>query len=95
MTVAAIIVAAGRGTRAGGDIPKQWQVLGDRPVAAYAMARFANHPAITQVILVLHPDDLDTPPTPLPPTACRFPAADVPAARPSARPAPNRCGCFR
>ncbi|KQB98107.1 hypothetical protein AL073_04220 [Loktanella sp. 1ANDIMAR09] len=60
MTVAAIIVAAGRGTRAGGDVPKQWQRIGDRPVAAYAMARFANHPAITQLILVLHPDDVDT-----------------------------------
>ncbi len=69
MTVAAIIVAAGRGTRAGGDIPKQWQVLGDRPVAAYAMARFANHPAITQLILVLHPDDLDTPLWPRDPAA--------------------------
>ena len=27
MTVAAIIVAAGRGTRAGGAVPKQWQLL--------------------------------------------------------------------
>lgn len=60
MTVAAIIVAAGRGTRAGGDIPKQWQRIGDHPVAAYAMDRFASHPAITQVILVLHPDDIAT-----------------------------------
>ncbi|MEO0904836.1 MAG: bifunctional 2-C-methyl-D-erythritol 4-phosphate cytidylyltransferase/2-C-methyl-D-erythritol 2,4-cyclodiphosphate synthase [Pseudomonadota bacterium] len=60
MTVAAIIVAAGRGTRAGGDIPKQWQKLGDRPVAAYAMARFAAHPAIAQLVLVLHPDDIDS-----------------------------------
>ncbi len=60
MTVAAIIVAAGRGTRAGGDIPKQWQTLGDRPVAAYAMTRFAAHPAITQMVLVLHPDDIDS-----------------------------------
>ena len=60
MTTAAIIVAAGRGRRAGGALPKQWQTLGDRPVAAYAMARFAAHPAITQLILVLHPDDIDT-----------------------------------
>jgi len=60
MTTAAIIVAAGRGTRVGGDLPKQWQVLGDRPVATYAMARFAAHPAIAQLVLVVHPDDLDT-----------------------------------
>lgn len=69
MTVAAIIVAAGRGTRAGGDIPKQWQMLGTRPVAAYAMARFAGHAAITQLILVLHPDDIETPLWPREPAA--------------------------
>ena len=60
MKTAAIIVAAGRGTRAGGRLPKQWQILGGRPVAAHAMARFAAHPSITQLVLVLHPDDVDT-----------------------------------
>ena len=60
MKTAAIIVAAGRGTRAGGPFPKQWQILGGRPVAAHAMARFAAHPSITQLVLVLHPDDVDT-----------------------------------
>ena len=60
MKTAAIIVAAGRGTRAGGPLPKQWQILGGRPVAAHAMARFAAHPSITQLVLVLHPDDVDT-----------------------------------
>lgn len=60
MTIAAIIVAAGRGTRAGGALPKQWQHLCGRPVAAYAMDRFAAHPRIAQLVLVLHPDDIDT-----------------------------------
>ena len=60
MTTAAIIVAAGRGTRAGGALPKQWQRLHGRTVASYAMAQFANHPQITQLVLVLHPDDMDT-----------------------------------
>ena len=60
MTTAAIIVAAGRGTRAGGTLPKQWQPLLGRPIAAYAIARFAAHPAIAQVVLVLHPDDIPT-----------------------------------
>jgi len=60
MKTAAIIVAAGRGTRAGGPLSKQWQILGGRPVAAHAMARFAAHPSITQLVLVLHPDDVDT-----------------------------------
>ncbi|MFT7146749.1 MAG: 2-C-methyl-D-erythritol 4-phosphate cytidylyltransferase [Yoonia sp.] len=60
MKSAAIIVAAGRGTRAGGPLPKQWQSLGGRTLAAHAMARFAAHPLITQLVLVLHPDDVDT-----------------------------------
>lgn len=56
MTVAAIIVAAGRGTRAGGGTPKQWRMLAGRPVLAHAVAAFA--PVVDQVLLVLHPDDL-------------------------------------
>ncbi len=60
MTTVAIIVAAGRGTRAGGEIPKQWQHLGDRTVAGHAMQTFADHPLIDKLILVLHPDDLET-----------------------------------
>ena len=69
MTTAAILVAAGRGIRAGGDIPKQWQTLVDRPVAAFAMDRFASHPAITQLIVVLNPDDIPTDLWPRTPTA--------------------------
>ena len=53
MTTAAIILAAGRGTRAGGDLPKQWQALAGRPVVSYALAAFAGMPRI----LVIHPDD--------------------------------------
>ncbi len=71
MTTVAIIVAAGRGTRAGGVLPKQWQMLGNRSVAAHAMRRFADHPGVDQLVLVLHPDDIGTD---LWPTS---PAADV------------------
>lgn len=60
MKIATIIVAAGRGARAGGEIPKQWQTLAGRTVAAYAMQPFADHPAISELILVLHPDDITT-----------------------------------
>lgn len=65
---AAVIVAAGRGTRAGGDTPKQWQQLAGRPVLAHTVEAFAQHPGIDQVVLVIHPDDvaridaLDLPP---------------------------------
>ena len=57
MTVAAIIVAAGRGTRAGGDLPKQWQLLAGRPVIAHTFAAMRRH--CEHICVVLHPDDLD------------------------------------
>ncbi len=53
--IAAIIVAAGRGTRAGGDLPKQWQMLAGRPVLAHTLAAFAHLPRV----LVIHPEDAD------------------------------------
>lgn len=49
----AIIVAAGRGTRAGGDLPKQWQMLNGQPVLAHTLAAFAGLPRV----LVIHPED--------------------------------------
>jgi len=53
MTTAAIIVAAGRGLRAGGGLPKQWRPLGGRPVVAHALAAFAGMARV----LVIHPED--------------------------------------
>ena len=53
MTTAAIIVAAGRGLRAGGGIPKQWQMLAGRPVVTHALDAFAG----MLRLLVIHPDD--------------------------------------
>ncbi len=50
---AVLIVAAGRGTRAGGELPKQWQMLGEKPVLAQTLAAFAGF----RRVLVLHPDD--------------------------------------
>ena len=55
MTIAAIIVAAGRGNRAGGDLPKQWQNLNGAPVIARTIA--ALRPHVDQIAVVLHPDD--------------------------------------
>ena len=55
---AAVIVAAGRGVRAGGTAPKQWQMLGQKPVLAHTLSVFQTHRDITQIVLVLHPDDL-------------------------------------
>nr|WP_309502243.1 bifunctional 2-C-methyl-D-erythritol 4-phosphate cytidylyltransferase/2-C-methyl-D-erythritol 2,4-cyclodiphosphate synthase [uncultured Roseovarius sp.] len=58
MIVAAIIVAAGRGTRAGGPVPKQWQPLAGRRVIDWTLDRFRAHPRIARLVLVLHPDDM-------------------------------------
>jgi 2-C-methyl-D-erythritol 4-phosphate cytidylyltransferase/2-C-methyl-D-erythritol 2,4-cyclodiphosphate synthase len=56
-TVAAVVVAAGRGLRAGGDTPKQYRSLGDRPVIYPSLATLAEHPTISVVQPVIHPDD--------------------------------------
>ncbi|THD74974.1 bifunctional 2-C-methyl-D-erythritol 4-phosphate cytidylyltransferase/2-C-methyl-D-erythritol 2,4-cyclodiphosphate synthase [Thalassobius vesicularis] len=59
MRAAAIIVAAGRGSRAGGGLPKQWRALAGRRVADWTVQAFHDHPAIATVVLVHHPDDMD------------------------------------
>ncbi len=57
-TVAAVVVAAGRGLRVGGDLPKQYrQILGE-PVIRPSLATLAGHGAIAAVQPVVHPDDM-------------------------------------
>jgi 2-C-methyl-D-erythritol 4-phosphate cytidylyltransferase/2-C-methyl-D-erythritol 2,4-cyclodiphosphate synthase len=56
MTIAALITAAGRGTRAGGEQPKQWQPLAGRRVIDWTIA--ALGPFVSRTLVVLHPDDL-------------------------------------
>lgn len=55
---AAVIVAAGRGTRAGAGLPKQWRPLGDKRVADHTLAAFLAHPRVTEVVVVVNPDDI-------------------------------------
>lgn len=50
--VAAIIVAGGQGTRAGSDLPKQWQMLLGRRVIDWSIDTFSRHPAITDIVVV-------------------------------------------
>ncbi len=54
---AALIVAAGRGIRAGGGLPKQYRTLGGRPVLARTLAAVEAHPRVDLVQTVIHPDD--------------------------------------
>ncbi len=58
MQAAAIIVAAGRGTRAGEGLPKQWRSLLGRSLVAWSLEAFRSHPAVGTCVLVLHPDDM-------------------------------------
>ena len=62
MSIAALIVAAGRGTRAGGPEPKQWQPLAGARVIDHTLAAFERHPQVTEIVLVLHPEDMDRAP---------------------------------
>ena len=54
MNTAAVIVAAGRGNRAGGPLPKQWQAVAGKPVARWTLERLRPH---ARLVLVIHPDD--------------------------------------
>lgn len=57
-TVGVVIVAAGRGERAGqADGPKQYRKIGGRPIIARTIEAFTNHPAIGPIAVAIHPDD--------------------------------------
>ncbi|MGA7456804.1 MAG: bifunctional 2-C-methyl-D-erythritol 4-phosphate cytidylyltransferase/2-C-methyl-D-erythritol 2,4-cyclodiphosphate synthase [Methyloceanibacter sp.] len=59
MSVAALIVAAGRGARASGEDgrPKQYWPIGGVPVLSRSIAAFAAHPGVGDILVVIHPDD--------------------------------------
>ena len=56
--IAALIVAAGRGTRAGGTVPKQWQPLCGKRVIDHTLAAFQRHPLVDRIIIVLNASDM-------------------------------------
>jgi 2-C-methyl-D-erythritol 4-phosphate cytidylyltransferase/2-C-methyl-D-erythritol 2,4-cyclodiphosphate synthase len=53
MSVAAVIVAGGSGLRAGGEKPKQYQLIGGKPVIWWTLRAFLEHPGITHVQTVI------------------------------------------
>jgi 2-C-methyl-D-erythritol 4-phosphate cytidylyltransferase/2-C-methyl-D-erythritol 2,4-cyclodiphosphate synthase len=55
----ALVVAAGRGTRFGGTLPKQYRTLAGRPVLRHSLETLRRHPAIGAVRVVFNPDDRD------------------------------------
>jgi 2-C-methyl-D-erythritol 4-phosphate cytidylyltransferase/2-C-methyl-D-erythritol 2,4-cyclodiphosphate synthase len=56
-SVAAVLVAAGRGLRAGGNLPKQYRKLAGEPVIRSSLSLFAWHGQVGAVQAVIHPDD--------------------------------------
>src|SRR5215469_15262801 len=53
----ALVVAAGRGTRLGGERPKQYRTLGGQALLRHSVERLAGHPRVDQVRVVYHPAD--------------------------------------
>lgn len=53
MAVMAVIVAGGSGIRAGGSLPKQYQLIGGKPVIRWTLEAFLSHPMITGVQAVI------------------------------------------
>lgn len=52
-----VVPAAGRGTRVGGDCPKQYLPLAGRPLILHTLERLAEHPRIAGLLVTLAIDD--------------------------------------
>jgi 2-C-methyl-D-erythritol 4-phosphate cytidylyltransferase len=59
--VTAIIVAAGSGTRLGGEVPKQYLDLCGKPLFCHSLHVFDSAPWVDRLVLVVPPGDMDTP----------------------------------
>ena len=61
VTTAAVIVAAGRGTRAksGSGMPKQYLPLGGAPVLAHSLRTLTGHPRVDTAVVVYNPEDAE------------------------------------
>jgi 2-C-methyl-D-erythritol 4-phosphate cytidylyltransferase/2-C-methyl-D-erythritol 2,4-cyclodiphosphate synthase len=56
-SVYALVVAAGRGDRFGGTVPKQYLPVGGSMLLRYAVTAFAAHPRIAAVLVAIRPED--------------------------------------
>jgi 2-C-methyl-D-erythritol 4-phosphate cytidylyltransferase len=52
-----VVPAAGKGVRAGGDRPKQYQPVAGRPLLDHTLERLATHPRIAGLMVVIARDD--------------------------------------
>ena len=57
--ITAIVPAAGRGRRMGGDRPKQYLHLGAKPLLWHVLWRLEASPLVSDIVLVLRREDMD------------------------------------
>ncbi len=55
----AVVLAGGSGRRAGGEVPKQFVVVGSRPVIAHSIDAFQQNAGIDEIAVVVHPDHVE------------------------------------
>lgn len=53
----AVVPAAGRGARFGGEVPKQYLEVGGEPLLAHTLRALLTHPNVHGAVVVLAPDD--------------------------------------
>lgn len=57
LRVHALLPAAGRGARMGGELPKQYQPLAGRPMLAHTLEALGGHPQVSAITVITAPDD--------------------------------------
>lgn len=57
MRITALIVAAGRGSRAGGGIPKQYRRIGGEAVLTRSIRALFASELVSDALVCIHPDD--------------------------------------
>ena len=48
----AIILAGGTGTRLGGNVPKQYLTVNEKPIIAFSLETFQHHPNVDKIVIV-------------------------------------------
>ena len=60
MKVTGIILAGGIGSRVGGDVPKQFIEINDKPIILYSVETFVQNKDIENIIIVCNKDNIST-----------------------------------
>ncbi|MBU6446421.1 MAG: 2-C-methyl-D-erythritol 4-phosphate cytidylyltransferase, partial [Verrucomicrobia bacterium] len=60
-TIGACLLMAGNGSRFGGDVPKQFLMLGAKPIYLHALDTLVASRLFDEIILVCHPEWMDLP----------------------------------